>query len=55
MNDLSTPREHREYETAKAKPEAERTDAERRHIDWMEGREVPGWPPRHYAGTNVNG
>lgn len=54
MPDLSTPREHREYEEALAVPEDQRTDKQRKHIDWMEGRDVPGWPPRYYTGTNVN-
>jgi hypothetical protein len=48
MFDLSTPNEHAAARVAKAKPEAERTDADRRAIAWIDGRD------RYYTGTAVH-
>jgi hypothetical protein len=44
---LSTPKEHADARAARAKPEAERTDADRRAIAWIDG------PDRFYTGTAV--
>lgn len=48
MHDLSTPAEHAAARTASAKPQAQRTEADVRAIDWIEGTE------RYYSGTAVH-
>lgn len=48
MFDLSTPNEHAAARAAKAKPESERTDEDRRAIARIDG------PDRYYAGTALH-